>query len=276
MSGQLVNMEELVEHVADTSSYHLPYFLGHFDLPSFGSGFTLTKGMVVESAVALLMFAIFIPLAKKMQTGKPVRGRFWNMMEAFLLYLRNEVMIPSIGKKDADRFAPFLWTLFFFVLFCNLAGLLPWFGSSPTGSLATTAVLALSVFVVLIFSGMKKFGVVGFWLGQVPKMELPTALGIILRPMLFVIEVLGLFIKHIVLAIRLLANIFAGHLVIAVILGFISAVSAGSVFLWGGVTIASVCLSSALYVLELFVAFLQAYIFMFLASIYIGMAQHQH
>lgn len=276
MSGQLVNMEDLVEHVSDTSSYHLPYFLGHFDLPTIGSEFTLTKGMVVETVVAVLMVAIFVPLAKRIQTGKPVRGRFWNMMEVFLLYLRNEVIVPSIGKKDADRFTPFLWTLFFFVLFCNLAGLIPWFGSSPTGSLATTAVLALSVFVVLLVSGMKKFGVVGFWLGQVPKMELPTALGIVLRPMLFVIEVAGLFIKHVVLAIRLLANIFAGHLVIAVILGFISAVSAGSVILWSGVTVASVCLSVALYVLELFVAFLQAYIFMFLASIYIGMAQHQH
>lgn len=276
MSGELVNMEELVEHVSDTSSYHLPYFLGHFDLPTIGSGLTLTKGMAVEFVVAVLMIALFVPLASKIQTGKPVRGRLWNLLEVFLLYLRNEVIIPSIGKKDADRFTPFLWTLFFFILFCNLAGLLPWFGSSPTGSLATTAVLALSVFVVLLVSGMKKFGVVGFWLGQVPKMDLPAALGIVLKPMLFVIEVLGLFIKHVVLAVRLLANMFAGHLVIAVIMGFIAATATGSVALWGGVTIVSVLACVALNMLELFVAFLQAYIFMFLASIYIGMAQHQH
>ncbi|MBQ2556152.1 MAG: F0F1 ATP synthase subunit A, partial [Thermoguttaceae bacterium] len=215
MSGELVNMGELVEHVSDTSSYHLPQFLGHFDLPAIG-GLTLTKGMVVEVFAAVLMAALFIPLAVKMSSGKPVRGRFWNLLEVFLTYLRNEVIIPSIGKKEADRFTPFLWSLFFFVLFCNLAGLLPWFGSSPTGSLATTAVLAISVFVVLLFAGMKKFGVVGFWLGQVPNVDLPFMLSVTLKPMLFVIEVIGLFIKHVVLAIRLLANMFAGHLVIAV------------------------------------------------------------
>ena len=275
MSGELVNMGELVEHVSDTSSYHLPQFLGHFDLPAIG-GLTLTKGMVVEVFAAVLMAALFIPLAVKMSSGKPVRGRFWNLLEVFLTYLRNEVIIPSIGKKEADRFTPFLWSLFFFVLFCNLAGLLPWFGSSPTGSLATTAVLAISVFVVLLFAGMKKFGVVGFWLGQVPNVDLLFMLSVTLKPMLFVIEVIGLFIKHVVLAIRLLANMFAGHLVIAVIMGFIPALAAGSVFLWGGVTVVSVLVCICLYMLEIFVAFLQAYIFVFLASIYIGMAQHQH
>ena len=275
MTGELVDMEELVEHVSDTSSYRLPEFIGSFDLPTI-SNFTLTKSMVVELAVAFLMVALFVPLASKIKSGKPVRGRLWNLLEVFLLYLRKEVIIPSIGKKDADRFTPFLWTLFFFILFCNLFGLLPWFGASPTGSLATTAVLALSVFIALVFSGMKKFGIIGFWVGQVPKMELPFVLAIFLKPMLFVIEVAGLFIKHVVLAVRLLANMFAGHLVIAVIMGFISAVAAENVLLWSGVTVASVLLCVALYMLELFVAFLQAYIFMFLASIFIGLAQHQH
>ena len=102
MSGELVNMGELVEHVSDTSSYHLPQFLGHFDLPAIG-GLTLTKGMVVEVFAAVLMAALFIPLAVKMSSGKPVRGRFWNLLEVFLTYLRNEVIIPSIGKKEADR-----------------------------------------------------------------------------------------------------------------------------------------------------------------------------
>ncbi|MBQ9127991.1 MAG: F0F1 ATP synthase subunit A, partial [Thermoguttaceae bacterium] len=163
----------------------------------------------------------------------------------------------------------------FFILFCNLAGLIPWFGASPTGALATTSVLAASTFVVLVGSGMKKFGVVGFWLGQVPSMELPLALAVVLKPMIFVIEVVGLFIKHVVLAVRLLANMFAGHLVLAVLLGFIAG-TADYLALWVGVTVGSVAMSVALSLLELFVAFLQAYIFMFLASIFIGMAQHQH
>ena len=93
--------------------------------------------------------------------------------------------------------------------------------------------------------------------------------------MLFVIEILGLFIKHVVLAVRLLANMFAGHLVLAVMLGFIAA-TADKFVLWVGVTCASVLMSVCLNMLELFVAFLQAYIFMFLSAIFIGMAQHQH
>ena len=122
---------------------------------------------------------------------------------------------------------------------------------------------------------MKKFGVVGFWIGQVPKMELPFVTAIFLKPMLLIIEVLGLFIKHVVLAIRLLANMFAGHLVLAVMLGFIAA-TADKLILWLGVTVASVAMCVALNLLELFVAFLQAYIFTFLSAIFIGMAQHQH
>ena len=275
MSGELVNMGELSKHVSDGVEYHLPYILGEsVELPTI-CGIQITRFMVVEVAVALLIFILFVPLAIKMRSGKPVRGRFWNLLESFLVFLRNEVIVPSIGKKDADRFTAYLWTLFFFILFCNLAGLIPWFGASPTGGLATTAVLAVSAFVVLVGSGMKKFGVVGFWLGQVPKMDLPFVLAIFLKPMLFVIEIVGLFIKHVVLSVRLLANMFAGHLVLAVMLGFIAA-TADKIALWIGVTFASVLISVALNLLELFVAFLQAYIFTFLAAIFIGMAQHQH
>ena len=275
MSGELVNLGELAGHVSDGAEYHLPEFLGgRLDLPSI-CGFQITKFMTVEVVVALLMVALFVPLAGKISTGRPVRGRLWNLLEAFLLYLRNEVIVPSIGKKDADRFVPFLWTLFFFILFCNLAGLVPWFGASPTGALAVTAALAATTFLVLICSGMKKFGVWGFWWGQVPKMELPFAIAVLLKPMLFAIEVVGLLIKHLVLAVRLLANMFAGHLVLAVFLGFIAA-TADKLVLWCGVAFGSVLIGIALNILELFVAFLQAYIFMFLASIFIGMAQHQH
>ncbi|MDO5307943.1 MAG: F0F1 ATP synthase subunit A [Planctomycetia bacterium] len=275
MAGQLVNMSELAGHVSDGSTYHLPGFLGHeITLPSF-CGLQITRFMATELVVALLMILLFVPLAWKMRTGKPLKGRFWNLLEVFLTYLRNEVIIPSIGKKDADRFTPFLWTLFFFILFCNLAGLVPWFGASPTGAIATTVVLSLATFCVLVGSGMKKFGVVGFWVGQVPHMDVPLVMGVFLKPMLFVIEVVGLIVKHVVLSVRLLANMFAGHLVLAVMLGFIAA-TADHLVLWLGVTAASVMMCVALNMLELFVAFLQAYIFTFLASIFIGMAQSHH
>lgn len=278
MSSELLDMNELGSHVSDSPTYHLPHWLGELPpLPAFdicGYHFQLTRYMVVELAVALLLVFLFVPLAKKVATGQPVKGRFWNLLEVFLLYLRNEVIRPSIGK-EANRFTPFLWSLFFFILFCNLAGLVPWFGASPTGALAVTAVLALSTFLVVILSGMKKYGPVGFWLGQVPHMELPFVLSVILKPMLFVIEIVGLCIKHVVLAVRLLANMFAGHLVLAVFLAFIAAV-ANNFILWLGVTAGSVAMSVALNCLELFVAFLQAYIFTFLSAIFIGAAQHQH
>ena len=280
MSSDLIDINELGSHVSDSQSFHLPGFMGHIpDLPAiqlpFGYELQLTKFMVVELAVALLMIMIFFPLAAKIKTGKPVRGRFWNLLEVFLLYLRDQVFRPSIGEKDTSRFAPFLWTLFFFILFCNLAGLIPWFGASPTGALAVTATMALMTFLVVIGSGMKKFGVIGYWKGQVPHMDIPFVLAVVLKPMLFVIEVVGLMIKHIVLAVRLLANMFAGHLVLAVFLSFIAAV-AGNLAIWIGVTTGSVLMSVALNCLELFVAFLQAYIFTFLSALFIGTAQHQH
>jgi F-type H+-transporting ATPase subunit a len=195
------------------------------------------------------------------------------MLEAMLMFFRDKVARPCIGGHDADRFVPFLWTLFFFILACNLFGMLPWMGS-PTGALATTGALALVTFLVVISSGMKKLGPAGFWKAQVPHMDLSPALKVVLIPMVFVIEIFGLIVKHSVLAVRLLANMMAGHVVLAVIVAFIAA-SAQS-FWWYAVTPASLLGATALSLLELFVAFLQAYIFTFLSALFIGMAVHPH
>ena len=125
-----------------------------------------------------------------------------------------------------------------------------------------------------IVSGLA--GIIGYWLGLVPHMELPLVLALFLKPMILAIEVMGLCIKHSVLAVRLLANMFAGHLVLAVLIAFIGATAESFIVLWAGVTFASVCGAAALSLLELFVAFLQAYIFAFLSALFIGMAVHQH
>jgi len=124
-------------------------------------------------------------------------------------------------------------------------------------------------------AGMAKMGPIGFWLSQVPHMELPGVLAVLLLPMIFLIEILGLFIRHFVLAVRLLANMMAGHLVLAVIIAFIGASYDLSV-LWWGIAPMSVLGAVALNLLELFVAFLQAYIFTFLSALFIGMAVHPH
>ncbi len=275
-------MSNPAEHVTDAKYFELPSFLGgKHDLPDFGRrevfGVTfdlqVTKFMVLEVAVAVVLLLIFVPLARKVATGKPPRGYFWNLFEAMILFIRNEVVRPSIGQHEADRFLPFILTLFFFILGCNLAGLLPWCGS-PTGALAVTGALALMSFLCVIGAGMAKFGAVKFWLGLCPHMDVPFVLRVFLIPMMLFIEILGLCIKHIVLAVRLLSNMFAGHLVVAVVLLFV--VMFANSPAWYGVMPVSVLGATALNMLELFVAFLQAYLFAFLTALFIGMAVHQH
>lgn len=245
------------------------------DLHTKESGFCISKFMVLEVVAAVLLCAIFIPLGRRISTGDRPRGRLWNFFEAMIVFIRDEVVRPAIGKHDADRFLPFIWTVFFFVLICNLTGMFPWMGT-PTGALAVTGTLALITFATVIGSGMLKLGVLGFWKAQVPPMELPFVLAIPLVPMIFAIEVFGLGIKHTILAVRLLANMFAGHMVLVVIVGFIvQAADAGSLTFWGVMPV-TVLGATALSCLELFVAFLQAYIFAFLAALFIGMAVHPH
>jgi F-type H+-transporting ATPase subunit a len=234
----------------------------------------LTKFMVLEVVVAFILCVLFITLARKMKGGRVPRGRLWQILEAMVVYMRDYVARPAIGSHDADRFMPLIWTIFFFVLGCNLMGILPWFGT-PTGALGVTAALALVAFLTVILSGMKKLGPINFWKAQVPHMDLPKPIAIFLIPLIFGIEVLGLGIKHFVLAIRLWANMTGGHIVLAVLMAFIAVATSGMV-LWLGVTSASLVGAFAITLLEVLVAFIQAYIFAFLTSLFIGMAVHPH
>lgn len=287
-----LDIGKAAEHVKDADSFEIPRFLasqlpasmqgphpGMLKLPAwdfelFGRTihFQLTKFMVLELAVAVLMILIFVPLARSVRDGRPPKGRLWNLFEMILVYIRDQMAKPAIGH-GAERFLPFLWTVFFFVLLCNLFGLVPWAGS-PTGALAVTTVLAVSTFAVVLIGGIGHYGPVRFWIGLVPHMDLPPIMAVILKPLIFFLELIGLLIRHGVLAIRLLANMFAGHLVLGVILGFILATA--NTWLWWGVAPASILGATALNLLELLVAFLQAYIFTFLSALFIGMAVHQH
>ena len=297
----MIDISEIDRHVEDARYFRIPGFLWDWlpesmraqqrgltaNLPTFDLGtvelfgwqidlqLELTKFMVLEVVVALLMLAIFLPLAWRIAGGGRPRGRLWNLFEAILLFLRDEVARPAIGAKEADRFLPFVWNIFFFILFCNLLGMVPWAGS-PTAALGVTATLAAITLLTVVGSGMMKFGAAGFWTGMVPAMDLPLIVAIPLKPMLVVMEILGLLIKHTVLAVRLLANMFAGHLVLAVVASFVTATAHSLFAIWLGVTVASVLGATALSLLELFVAFLQAYIFTFLSALFIGMAVHQH
>ena len=147
---------------------------------------------------------------------------------------------------------------------------------SATGAIATTGALAIITLAVVIGAGSAKLGFLGFWKGLVPHMDLPKPIAIFLIPLMFAIELLGLLIKHFVLSVRLLANMFAGHLVLAVVIGFIGEKALQDSALWYGVMPASVLGAVALNMLELLVAFIQAYIFTFLTALFIGTAVHPH
>ncbi|REJ65042.1 MAG: ATP synthase F0 subunit A [Planctomycetota bacterium] len=276
-----------IDHVKDATYFEVPQFIqedGKLEIPQifqmmglpdeiYGQPLQFTKFMVLELVAAVVLIAIFVPLAQRMARSDAPRGRLWNFFEAILLFLRDEVARPAIGSKDAGKFMPYLWTIFFFVLACNLIGMLPWSGTA-TSALGTTSALAATAFVVTIGSGMSRLGVFGFLKAQVPHMGLPLPLAIVLVPLIFAIEIVGLLIKHTMLALRLLANMFGGHVVLAVLMSFI-AVTAGT-GMWGVVMPASVLGCTAMNMLELFVAFLQAYIFTFLSALFIGMALHPH
>jgi F-type H+-transporting ATPase subunit a len=276
------------------------------------SGFGISKYMILELVLAGILILLFTRLAAVLRTGAAPTGRFANLFEAMVLFVRDQIARPAIDshdhhddhghdlhthddhadaghahaaskaavhavreQHDGDRFVPLLLTLFFFVLGCNLLGMVPWAGS-PTASFSVTLALAGVTFATVVVAGMMKFGFLGFFGNQVPSMDLPLPLAILLKPMIFAIEILGLLIKHLILAVRLLANMVAGHLVLLGIMGLISTAATYSMGMWATVTGISVVSCTLFSVLELFVAFLQAYIFTFLSALFIGASVHQH
>ncbi|WP_422929408.1 F0F1 ATP synthase subunit A [Singulisphaera sp. PoT] len=269
-----------LSHVVDHPTLELPFWQHPYSweihLPSrnFGSwgDLQLTRFMVTELIAGLLMLIILPLLALHVRKNQVSRGWFMNMFEALLLFIRDNVARPAIGGHGADKFLPFLWTLFFFILFNNLLGLIPGMASA-TGNINVTAVLAILTLVTVIRAGMAEMGAAGFWLGIVPHLDVPFWLKPPLWGLMFVIEVIGLFIRHIVLAVRLFANMFAGHVVLAVIFSFILMAKGMTFYPVMGASVVGLILLS---LLELFVAFLQAYIFTFLSALFIGSAVHPH
>ncbi len=237
------------------------------------SGFCISRFMIVQLAVALLLVWLFNKLGKRMSQGGPPEGKFWNAFEAMLLFVRDNIARPAIGH-GADDFVPLLWTLFFFILTLNLMGLAPWVGTA-TGAFGTTLALAFVTFIAGFIAGVAKLGFVGYWKNLVPPMDLPWYMAPI-KGIIFLIEVLGLFIKHGVLGIRLLANMVAGHLVLFAILGMIATAATASFGTWLTTASVSVVGATLFCLLELLVAFLQAYIFTFLSALFIGSAIHHH
>ena len=241
------------------------------------TGIGITRYIVIEVVVALLCILMFKWLAGRVSSGKAPKGKVWNLLESFVTFVRNGIVVPAMGEHDADKFMPFFRTLFMFVLGCNLMGMIPFVGA-PTSSFATNGGLALMVFAIGLVLGIKQFGVMGYLKNLAPSLGLPIYLAIPIVPLVWAIEALSLLIKHLILAVRLLGNMVAGHLVLLGFLGIgfgVHAVSMSSVN-WGFAASISILAATLLSFLELFVAFLQAYIFTFLAAMFIGNATHHH
>jgi len=265
-------LDHVLDHpTLEFPSWVPPTFETTFHLPKV-LGLQITRFMVMELIAAALAILVLVPIVRHIRRNPVSRGGLANGVEAVLLYIRDEVARPAIGGHGADRFLPYLWTAFFFVLFNNLLGMIPGFASA-TGNINVTAILALTTFGVVVAAGVREMGVAGFFTGLVPHIDVPWPLNYFLWPLMFMIELVGLLIKHIVLAVRLFANMFAGHVVLAVILGFILIAKGPLFYVVAPASVLGVILLS---LLELFVAFLQAYIFTFLSALFIGSAVHPH
>jgi len=250
-----------------------------FHLPSFFSKF-----MLLELIAAAIILGIFLPAARRIAKGGVPRGRLTHGVEAVLLFIRDQVAVPTLGEHESKRFLPYLWSLFTFILVVNLLGMIPFLGSA-TASIAVTGVLAFVTFCVIHYNGIKAAHGFGHYIHTFQvKIERDSAILKILAPIIevgiFGLEILGAFIRGIVLAVRLFANMLAGHTALFVILSFIAMIGiaidkdgANSAFFFI-ITPLSVLTITALSVLELFVACLQAFVFVFLTSTFLGMALH--
>jgi F-type H+-transporting ATPase subunit a len=254
----------ILHHVLDGREIELP-FLGYVHIPQFplvfGIDITPTKHVVFMWIAAILVFLTFFSIAKRYKTSL-VPKRFTNFFEVLIVFVRDEIAEPTLGRAY-QSFLPFLLTMFFFILFGNFLGLIP-FSSTFTSNIAVTAALAIISFIMIQFGGMKQNGFFGYFKGLVPH-----GIPVMLLPLMVLVEILGLFTKPFALCIRLFANMIAGHTVILALIGLI--------FFMGTIFIAPVSVAFAIfiYLLEILVALIQAYIFTMLTSLFIGMAVHQ-
>ncbi|MFH1682103.1 MAG: F0F1 ATP synthase subunit A [Candidatus Eisenbacteria bacterium] len=269
-------------HGAADAAGHAEQAAGHFDfahlfhhledqvlvpLPSFSVGgvaidLSITKAVLMMWIAGILSLVVFGTVAARLRRADVPRSTLSNLFESIILFVRDDMVYEIMGKRSGRRFTPYFLTLFFFILFCNLLGLVP-FMATATGNLAVTGGLALLTFILTQGSGIREQGLAAYLRSIVP-----PGMPIFLLPILIPIEVVGHFIKPFALTIRLFANMTAGHVVILSLLGLI--------FLFRAVAVAIPAIAFALFInaLEMFVAFLQAYIFVFLSILFVNAAMH--
>ena len=233
---------------------------------------SLTKTATALIISLLLMLWMFIPMARKYRNNpkSPPKG-FQAVMEPIILFVRDDIAMPSIGEKRYEKFMPFLLSVFFFILLNNFLGVfpIPPGGANVTGNIAVTGILAFFTFMITTFSANK-----GYWKHIFNTPGVPWWLKFPI-PLMPFIELLGVFIKPLVLCIRLFANILAGHFVI---LSFVALIFIFGQINWiagYGVSVLSILFYVFMTMLEFLVAFIQAYVFTLLSALYFGMAREE-
>ncbi|MEE9462515.1 MAG: F0F1 ATP synthase subunit A [Bacteroidales bacterium] len=244
---------------------------GSTALPRLDLSFSKNVLAIMFSLILLLWVFLSVAKAYSRRPDKAPTG-MQNLLEPIILFIRDDIAKPSIGEHKYERFMPFLLTVFFFILFNNMIGLIPIFpgGANVTGSISVTMVLALFTFVITTINGNRNYWLHIFNMPGVPWwVKFPI-------PLMPVIEIIGMMTKPFVLMIRLFANITAGHIIV---LGFFSLIfifGEMSVGLGLGVSVLSLAFTIFMTMLELLVALIQAYVFTLLSAIYFGMATEEH
>lgn len=281
---QSQNEVDILGHLANSREVELPYWkppyyyawelpsippvrIGPYELdlsPTKHAFFALLAAVIV--GVAFLVSARSV--ARAQAEGRPPSG-FAGAMEATALWMRQEVILPNVGPHG-DAYVPYLLTTFFFILACNLFGLVPW-GATATGNIAVTGGLAALAFLIIEISGMRALGFKGY-LHTI--FYLPPGLPTILKPVMLIvmtpIELIGKAAKPFALAVRLFANMTAGHALVLALIGL--------TFTFHSYVVGGVASVMAMFVmlLELFVAFLQAFVFTLLTAVFIGLMREEH
>ena len=255
----------IIHHITNSNEIEIP-FIGAVHLPEihlFGLDLSITKHVVMMWLAGLILLVLF-GVAFRRRDLVP-RG-LANLLEAGVQFVRDEIAIRNLGEKDGRRLAPYLLTVFFFILTCNLMGLVP-YAATPTGNINVTGTLALGTLLLIQIEGIRRHGIFKHF-----KHMVPSGLPVWMFPvsiMIFVIELLGfVVIKPFALMVRLFANMTAGHVAI---LAFISII-----FALQKVWAAGISVPFALFVclLEILVALIQAYVFTMLSSLFIGLSLH--
>lgn len=268
----------ITPHITDSHAIDFPClksgWVCEYDLPRwqpihigrFEIDMSPTKH-VVMLLIAATLCVVFMLMAARAHRKSQVAGKapkgFANGVEALVLYIRQEVILPNVGHHG-ERYAPFILTLFFFILFANLLGLIP-YGSTATGNISVTATLAILTFIMVEVAGIRTLGkgylkTIVYW-----PSDQPVVMKALLTPLMTPIELASKFTKPVALAIRLFANMTAGHVVVLALISLIF--TFGSYYVAAGPFL----MALAIMLLEIFIAFLQAFVFALLSSVFIGL-----